>query len=124
MQCHKCGAELQQSDKFCFACGGQAGVDARAAGRPGMQCHRCGAPLSEDDKFCGSCGTSSVLAAQSGPPGPDFRDTRPHRTATTWGYLLMFAGTFLFIAGFVVISLTVSVWPVELVKLTSIQSPK
>ena len=100
MQCHKCGADLNHSDKFCFACGAQAGGNAPVAGLPSMQCKQCGAALKERDKFCGSCGVTA-LPAQSPPPVHDLRETRTHTLAIFLGYLLLYAGVHALIAGFI-----------------------
>ena len=99
MQCHKCGADLNHLDKFCFACGTRAGGDAPVAGLPSMQCKQCGAPMSEQDKFCGLCGVPTPLV-QSKRPAPDLRKTRSHIAGIMLGYFLLFLGLQALIVGF------------------------
>ncbi len=107
MQCPKCGAEIQESDKFCFACGSRIEAAAYAPAQTRMTCRRCGAALSEHDKFCGRCGAAVSLAPQ-GPPVPGVHETRPHRSAAAFGYVLTFAGAFMLVAGFVIMRLPVA----------------
>ncbi len=104
MQCYQCGADLNQSDKFCFACGaqteGRAGGEAHAAGQSPLKCKQCGASMSEQDKFCGLCGVS-VPSVQPKRPAPDLRKTRSHIVAIILGYFLLFLGLHALIAGFI-----------------------
>ncbi|MBQ2654603.1 MAG: zinc ribbon domain-containing protein [Methanobrevibacter sp.] len=50
MFCEKCGAEVNEEDRFCSNCGGEIKPIENNI------CRKCGAEVNEDDKFCSSCG--------------------------------------------------------------------
>src|SRR5215469_11447521 len=62
--CGRCGAALEGGDRFCAACGAQAGG-----------CPSCGGPVSPGDRFCRACGHqladpgSAAPVASSAAPG-------------------------------------------------------
>ncbi len=50
MFCKKCGAEVNENDKFCCNCGKEVTAAENNI------CRKCGAELEETDKFCCNCG--------------------------------------------------------------------
>lgn len=51
IRCLTCGAELEQADKYCAACG----LDASST------CPQCGRPIGQSDHFCTTCGARLAL---------------------------------------------------------------
>ena len=57
--CVKCGAVLEEGQKFCTVCGTKVGEEPAAPVQhmQSLTCRSCGAALEEGQKFCTKCGT-------------------------------------------------------------------
>ena len=57
--CVKCGAVLEEGQKFCTVCGTKVGEEPAAPVQhmQSLTCLSCGAALEEGQKFCTKCGT-------------------------------------------------------------------
>ena len=57
--CVKCGAVLEEGQKFCTVCGTKVGEEpaAQVQHMQSLTCRSCGAALEEGQKFCTKCGT-------------------------------------------------------------------
>ena len=57
--CVKCGAVLEEGQKFCTVCGTKVGEEPAAPVQhmQSLTCRSCGAALEEGQKFCAKCGT-------------------------------------------------------------------
>ena len=57
--CLKCGAVLEEGQKFCTVCGTKVGEEPAAPVQhmQSLTCRSCGAALKEGQKFCTKCGT-------------------------------------------------------------------
>ena len=57
--CVKCGAVLEEGQKFCTVCGTKVGEEPAAPVQhmQSLTCRSCGAALKEGQKFCTKCGT-------------------------------------------------------------------
>ena len=57
--CVKCGAILEEGQKFCTVCGTKVGEEPAAPVQhmQSLTCRSCGAALEEGQKFCTKCGT-------------------------------------------------------------------
>ena len=57
--CVKCGAVLEEGQKFCTVCGTKVGEELAAPVQhmQSLTCRSCGAALEEGQKFCTKCGT-------------------------------------------------------------------
>ena len=57
--CVKCGAVLEEGQKFCTVCGTKVGEESAAPVQhmQSLTCRSCGAALEEGQKFCTKCGT-------------------------------------------------------------------
>ena len=65
MNCEKCGAEINENDKFCSNCGEEIKSNEVEI----IFCEKCGAEINEDDKFCGKCGEEVIKSKKpSNPP--------------------------------------------------------
>ena len=50
MFCEKCGAEINENDRFCSNCGNEIKSNENNI------CEKCGAEINENDRFCSNCG--------------------------------------------------------------------
>ncbi|MGZ7044116.1 MAG: double zinc ribbon domain-containing protein [Methanobacterium sp.] len=48
MKCPSCGAEVEESNKFCTECGGKMEQE--------IKCHQCSTKVPQGTKFCTECG--------------------------------------------------------------------
>ena len=57
--CVKCGAVLEEGQKFCTVCGTKVGEEPAAPVQhmQSLTCRSCGAALEQGQKFCTKCGT-------------------------------------------------------------------
>ena len=57
--CVKCGAVLEEGQKYCTVCGTKVGEEPAAPVQhmQSLTCRSCGAALEEGQKFCTKCGT-------------------------------------------------------------------
>jgi len=55
-RCEKCGAELDEDDKFCKNCGSKIVSDSKKSKNSESYCKNCGEKLMKGDKFCPNCG--------------------------------------------------------------------
>ncbi|MBQ7650955.1 MAG: zinc ribbon domain-containing protein, partial [Victivallales bacterium] len=55
-KCPKCGRELNDTAKFCGACGYRFPAVTSPQPTAGNLCWKCGNPLKPGSKFCGKCG--------------------------------------------------------------------
>jgi len=103
MRCLKCGAELAESDKFCFSCGVSVEAAAESKQANSVQCSHCGETVDKGDKFCSFCGKE--LQAQrmtetekAGVPAA-MASRNPHPLMTFLGYANVFVCSVLIIVG-------------------------
>lgn len=65
--CRKCGVELDENDKFCTNCGEKVAAEGFVNQQSGLvNCPYCGSPVSTEAKTCSSCGCSLVSGNSSG----------------------------------------------------------
>lgn len=87
--CPRCGASLQDTQKFCPRCGsGQPEAAPAPAPAPkrapaGWTCPSCGASLQDGQKFCPRCGGRRPEAAPAPTPAPTSAPA-PRRAPAGW----------------------------------------
>jgi len=103
MRCLKCGAELAESDKFCYACGVPIEEEGTTDQGSAVKCSRCGETADKADKFCSYCGqelqVQKISAAEKTEVSTATAGRNPHPIMTFLGYVNVFICSVLIIMG-------------------------
>ncbi len=68
MNCTNCGAQIEEGQAFCAACGSALNVNKRF-------CKSCGAELAEGSAFCSGCGAAAEISGLQ--TGENIREDKP-----------------------------------------------